>query len=445
MKKKNKSINKGAILKNGLLLWFPWRDALGLTLGDFPIRFGEIWSLCFGINLCTKKWKCEKQEIPIICILILNLMVSGLGVVLYSNTIDTSFAVKYLIRNVVYIIFVFGFLLSKTKFSDIEMDKLFRYFVTVQVIALVFIYSTGGLLYLCTFRPKSFIIATGQYVSLFGLRLPRFMGTCSEAGYLAPLLSFLLYYFMNLYFGRDRQERRSKELKYIIIILTLAILSFSAAVLVFVGFTAVICVMKHINETRGIKFILISVFVAFLAVTIIFQVPALKSYVQKEVMNKIIYYLSAGSRSGISNWSAMDRTQHIQNAWQLFITGDLNQILLGRGTGAYAFYAESVTSLLVNNVNEAYNLFLSTLTDRGILGFGLFLSILYFAKKMLIKGNLYSQTLFYAILMQYMHWILTGNMWLYYFWYELVLMIGLRRYYRSKKENISDRFLIERS
>ena len=56
----------------------------------------------------------------------------------------------------------------------------------------------------------------------------------------------------------------------------------------------------------------------------------------------------------------------------MFFNGNILQVLFGHGTGAYSFSALHNTNLMVQTVEEAYNIYLSTLTDRGIIGLLIF-------------------------------------------------------------------------
>ena len=130
------------------------------------------------------------------------------------------------------------------------------------------------------------------------------------------------------------------------------------------------------------------------------------------------------------SYSGEDRAQHIQNALKIVShTTNPVHLMIGRGTGGYYNMVRNTWSLMVTNVSEAYNLFLSTIIDRGLIGFIILILVFKYCKKMRIKGNIYSETIYFAILLQGMHWMLTGNFWLYYFWFEIVLLVGFKRYH----------------
>lgn len=160
-------------------------------------------------------------------------------------------------------------------------------------------------------------------------------------------------------------------------------------------------------------------------IIIIATVPAIRSYFITGVFDKIKSYLFVNS-SQIESYSANDRTQQLAHSWEYFWNSNTFQYLAGHGTGGYSQYVSGATQL-ISDAQEAYNLYLSTLTDRGVLGLVIIIFIFIFANKFRVKGNLYSNTIFFGILMQAAHWMVTGNFWLYYFWFEIILLIGFNR------------------
>lgn len=427
-KKKSRSI-----IKRGLLLLFPWRDALGFVIASFPIRLGELWSIFLSWYLLPfgsrKRISFKRKEIGIALILIANFTLASLCVLFNINVVDNSFANKYLIRNVWNILFIVGFLASPLLFSAKQLDRLFKYFVIVELASFLFLYVTGGTFYLGSFKPNSAILATGQYVLLLGFKIPRFMGTCSEAGYLAPLLSFLMFYFLESYFGKSAECKSKKARPYIIILICLTLLTFSAAVIFFVLAVSVFSILKNVNNIKIVR--IVGIVLVFLIVFSILmtRMSDISTFLYNSIVDKVVYYISGGDAARVASYSAADRTQHLQNAWEIFTNGNVFQMLFGRGTGAYSYQIQhSYATAMGIDAEEAYNIFLSTLTDRGIAGFCLLIAIIPFCKKHVIKGDIFSQTLFCAILAQYAHWMITGNMWLYYFWYEIVLLLGYERY-----------------
>ena len=419
--------NKKMPTISGVILnLFPWRDGLAILVGETPFRFGEVFAGLFGIiGVFKYNNKIKKTEVGIILILAINLINAIVGVSVYKASIDIGFALKYIFRNAVYFMFVFAFLRTKFSYNKLNIWRLMSGFVILQFISFIIIEFTGIHLMYSKLWGWDLIETTGQYFRMGGIRLPRFMGTTAEAGYLAPLLIMPIYYYLSFYIKDDKNHKQRKNsLKYIIICYLMALFTFSAAVYVFVTLISFVVIINNANKKRTK---LVIIFIVVLAVVFIFAVVGispLNEIFYKEFVNKILAY--AGNDK-VSNWSAMDRSQHLQNAWNIFKESDILQFFIGHGTGGYYARSKMNTSLLVSNVDEAYNLFLSSLTDRGIIGFICLILIPFYIRKMKTR-SIESQTLFYGIVFQYLHWMLTGNFWLYYFWYEIIIFIGIYRH-----------------
>ena len=414
------------LTKRGILFLFPWRDALGISIGSTPFRFGEIFAGFSGIAMAvTGKGRIKKSEAPILYILIINLIVSIVGVVIYNSTIDSSFAWKYIIRNAVYILFVFGFLKSKVSFSHTDIERMIRFLVLLQTLAFVLVLTTGYHLMILRFLGWNDIISTGQYVNVAGIRLPRFMGTSAEAGYLAPFLVMPIYFYINSYIGSmNQKKRRRRYLGYLVLTYVLAVFTFSTAVYAFAVLVTILALTKNVHKRRTQRILIMILIILVVLIIMISVIPSLSDIFRQEFLNKVLAYMKKGNAS---NWSAKDRSQHLRNAWNMFRESNPVQLFIGHGTGAYYARSKISTSLLVTDVDEAYNLFLSSLTDRGVVGFLCVILLLWFIQKKR-TDSLASITIFVGVSFQYLHWMLTGNFWLYYFWYEIVILIGINRY-----------------
>ena len=416
--------------KKCILFLFPWRDALGITIGVTPFRFGELFVCLAGFFWAIKSHcnRISKVEAPILYILMLNFSVSVISVGIYGDFVEVSTAIKYIVRNIVFIIFVYGFLKTSIWFTENDVDKLMRFMVLLQIFVFVIVMTTGYHLLLGEICGWERIISSGQYYTVAGLIIPRFMGTSSEAGYLAPILVMPIYYFINVYVSSIKQKQLSKKsIIYLSITYIMVFFSFSTATYIFAMLTSIIAIINNLNEKRTKKilfFVSFCIIVLFVAVSII---PSLYGLYEREFLNKIYAYFGNGQ---VGNWSANDRTQHLANAWNMFIESDLIQFFIGHGTGAYYMQSKINSFLLVQDVNEAYNLFLSTLTDRGVICFLCLLLLFGYVQKMK-TASISSRTIYMGIVFQYLHWLLTGNLWLYYFWYEIVILTGISRYEKS--------------
>ena len=152
-------------------------------------------------------------------------------------------------------------------------------------------------------------------------------------------------------------------------------------------------------------------------------------------IDKMVGYLTFNAYGEV-DWSAMDRNEHLENAFNYFMDSNFVELLFGHGTGAYSFYAAHHSDVKVENVEEAYNLYLSTLTDRGLIGLFVLLAIYYNIYKIKTK-DIVSDSIWMALVVQLIHYFLVGNMWLYYVWQEVVMLICYERYkYISSCKNL---------
>lgn len=431
---RNSRLSLSDISKKGMLLLYPLRDMFGVVLSGIPFRLGEIWVCIAGVfGIVSSKNKIDKKESGVLIILFLNLMVSIIGLIIQEEKIDTSFAMKYLVRNVIYIIFVFGLLVSNNKLTGDEFSKFCKNIVLFEFILLLLIELTGVHFFMNTILTWKDIEKTGQYVVLGGRKFVRFMGSASEAGYLAPLLIMPYIYYLGELLEK-KETSHNIEKKMCMMILICAVMTFSTAVyFMFVILTAVYF-LKNISQKRYVKYLLYTIIIVPLVLFLLYLIPEVREYLQVSVLNKIQYYLGISTEVQF-DWSAADRLQHLQNAWNYFGEGNIVEKIIGHGTGAYSAKAEMSSNLLVKNVEEAYNLYLSSLTDRGFLGFlSVILSGIYL-QKLCIKNDNVSQAIYYGLVAQYIHWMLTGNFWLYYFWNEVAFLIMYRRYKLSVVRN----------
>ena len=418
-------------IKRIMIFLYPIRDMLGLILMGVPLRLGEIWSGVVGIiGFASGKIRIKRSEIGIVLILLMNLFLSVVVLAFNISNVDTSFAIKYIIRNILNLIFIVGALVANTQFTDKDFIRLCKNIVILQAILLVVTESTGLHVYMNELRGWSSLLSTGQFVDIAGLRIVRFMGSASEAGYLGPLLIMPYYFFLDRCIT-NKGKGVKKGKKFLIGALLCAMFTLSTAVyILFIVFTAYYFISRSTNK-RALKKLFFVILGAAIICSIGLLLPQIREFIQLHIINKIQFYLAIGSNVQF-DWSAMDRSQHLRNAWAMFTGGNILEILVGHGTGAYLAASLANTSLLVSNVEEAYNIYLSTLTDRGVLGLLLIIFLFLYVKKIVIKGNIVSESIFAGIVAQYIHWVLTGNMWLYYFWYEIIFLVWYRRFFYCK-------------
>lgn len=409
--------------KKILMLILPWRDSLGFYIGSIPIRLGEVILAGFIPKAFSWGKKIKKSEASILIILLLNFGFALLGVCSNTGNIDRVFATKYLLRNLFYIFVILGFLKSNLIMTENEIDRLMNYVVKLEFALLILTELTGLHFIIGGIAGRSHIEESGQYILLGSFKIARFMGTASEPGYLTPIILPVLYYYINKYV-MIRGERKKGTILNISLILLCIAFTFSGAVYLLTAAIVGIVILGNLNKEKTRKIIL------YIFAVIAMSIPLVIKYgkiLYIMVINKINYYLG---RNAAFDWSAADRQQHLHNAWQMFLHSDFLHKIFGNGTGAYLANSKSNTDLLMTDVDEAYNLFLSTLTDRGVVGLLLLALLFCYLCKFIIKKDIYSTTLFSGIVIQYVYWMLTGNMWLYFFWINIIVLIG---YFRYKK------------
>ena len=428
----------GGIIKKGILFLFPWRDSLAIMLQGTPFRFGELWAILVSLSFIKSgKYRISKREFWLILILGINLITAIIGITVYHTEINSSFAVKYIIRNVVYIAALLGFLLSDISFNEKDIDRLMKYTVWLLFIFFVSVNLTGYRLYMGKIVGWDWLSSTGQFFTILGHNIPRFMGTTAEAGFLSSMIIMPVYYYLNIFVYNRNDEcsvgyKTSK--KYLLLTIVMAIFSFSTAVYCFLIGVVFLTLYKSIKRVKSQRVILFTVVLVVIALITIVSIPDLRNLFIGQFINKVkVYVVNKNSY----NWSAKDRSQHISNAINMFISSSPLQLIIGHGTGAY--YAKSITmnasGELLMSADEAYNLYLSTLTDRGIIGLICVLMIAVISRKYITK-SIYSRTIWVGIVGQYVHWGLSGNFWMYYFWFELFMLIGIYRY-ESKRSFIN--------
>lgn len=410
-----------------LFFFFPFRDSVGMNVG-VPFRIGEIYSGFYSIYLLLKKKKhfiiphIDNNIYAIIVLLTFNLFIVLIVSILNYDRIDQPFLIKYVIRNCLTIFLMFSIWKVPLSYNEKLIEWSAKWNIILQLIAAFFFFVLGQRIYMNSLT-SIWDIQTSEYG---GFEFPRYSGTTAESGFLAPLLAYPLLYFA--YYHKDKINKIFLIITIILLMISLS--TFNYAILLF----AFCYYLYHQNRNKLIcSLVLICLFIVTIYIVLSFlQSGSLLSTILEANMKKGIGYLTFGTY-GELDWSANDRNEHLLNAFNFFINGNFMELLLGHGTGAYSYLASHHSAVLVENVEEAYNLYLSTLTDRGLIGFVTYLIIIF--KIYRIKtNNMISNTIWFAILVQLIHYFLVGGMWLYYVWQEVVFLVGFEKYRYIKKE-----------
>lgn len=407
-----------------LFIFYPFRDALGINVGNTPFRIGEMYSAVYAICALRLKKTFRFKDIDrrvrnIIFLLLLNFCFTALVSYANINTVDADFFYRYLIRNGLTIFLFLGIVGTLINYSPRLIVLGTKWNIVLQIIfAIIFFVFSKRI-----FMNHVWSIWEFQTANYGDFELPRFAGTSSEAGYLGPLLAMPLYYFFNNF---------KRELKWLVCCLALLLVTFSTSNYLII-FITIAAILYKKNKRNFLNLILGSLFlvILFLSVVLFFLKDSLISTIVISNFDKLVGYITLGAY-GTLDWSTSDRSEHLASALQMFLNGDVLQVIFGHGTGAYSYLALHNTNLLVQTVEEAYNLYLSTLTDRGIIGLIIFILIFYNIFKLKTKNPL-SDALWFGLAIQLVHYMIVGNMWLYYVWQEVLFLIGYEKYLKIKE------------
>ena len=414
----NRAKEKNIIPKKTMCFFWPFRESLGGNINGINFKIGELVNVLFCLNLITKpKKKITNRNFKnIILLLIMYILLLIIPSIFQINYIDKTFFVKTLAKSILCFFLIYLVITRRFSFSKNNIDVLFKWTVIVELFFFVLQYIFKK--HIIDFR---LVDLPGTTMMINGIT--RFTGSASEPGYIVPILAPCCYYFVKNY-------KNNKF--YCFVSHVLLLLTFSAFGYLTLLVEALVIIKDSSQKQRRTIFLIGFSFIAILAI-IIFSSDKISSLFMY-YFNKLLSYFSFLSLDSKFNssleWSAADRSQNIVIALKMFIDGNPTQQLFGRGTGAYSFL-QSDYGILIEGTEEAYNLYFSTLTDRGLLG----LLILILLFKTILKipaNNTVSKSLKYGCSIQIIHYFFVGDMWLYFFWQEIVMLVGLS--FVDKKE-----------
>lgn len=402
-----------------LYFFYPIRDAFGVNVGATPFRIGEIYSVIYAMIRFTRKKVFAYRDIDvrvrnILLLLVLNCFLTV--AVSFGNigTVEVDFMQKYVLRNILTIFLIGGIWGTTVCYSSKLVVWGMKWNVVLQIFMAVLFFLFSQRIFMNHFS-SIWDIQTANYGAM---EIPRFAGTCSEAGYLGPILAMPLYFFLDNY-------KQYKVWMYIcLILLAVTVSTFNFAIIA-ITFGCVLYKKNRRNFTR-LVFVAVFAVIALLVVNFFFLQETIIGTIINSNLDKALGYLTFGAY-GELDWSASDRTEHLAAAFNMFVSGDWLSILFGHGTGAYSFVAMHNTHLMVQTVEEAHNIYLSTLTDRGVIGLIVFVAIFYNVYKIKSKSPL-SDAIWFSLAIQLFHYMIVGNMWLYYVWQEVIFLIGYEMY-----------------
>lgn len=409
------------LLQKFLIFSIPLRELAGFKSG-IPFRLGELLMLaCVGyIFLNTsieKKLRFFNRTLlskSIVYLLILNLVLT----VIFSRgqAINLDFFYKYVARNIMMILFFSAVLIRPIRLKRKDIELFFKYIVLLQLFMLI--------LQKLGFTIKLFTLTS------FPLGR-RFQGTASEAGYLPTLIAPALWYFRN--------SIRSKKYYYLAFFEIFMTFSSFAYIVLALELSIIFFTKKiKINPKKFLKRILVTLLI-LIVVGMNFKV------VSKSIENNFTKIMKYSKNDG-GDFSARARNEQLINLKNKISKFSKEELGFGKGTGGYYLtqLKDINKNIFMEITDEGHTLYYSTVHDRGILGYLVLI---------LILGNfgyvIYNQRkdrvimcLAYLYLLQLIHWKITANMWLYYFWISMAYVVSqyeikeIRKRRRDRRKNV---------
>jgi len=394
---------------------------VGFIFFGIPFRLGELCFFLFFLRLIDlrsilKITKLHSIGFIIVFLLLVNVIL--VFTVKFFCDIDGSFYSKYLLRNILYCLAITSFILKPINFEKIRCEFYIRYFLSVTFIFYCIEYVDY---YLINFNWRESVFVSKQNESVAYNMLLRFAGQSSEPAYIVPLLSIPLIY------GLFSQKFKYSIFSVIFILLTFS--SFGYLVLIL----SLFFIYKNNNNSRlkaRIRKLLLSglVIISIIALFFINRIQEIAAY---NWMKMKAYFRIDGA----NEWSASQRAGHIELALDLFDKSTWLEKLFGNGTGYYSKMSKLFDEYYLDNAEEAHNLYLSTLTDRGVLGIMIIIILFYAISKIKIPNDAVGDMKYFFIAIKFgvyvrmVHWFFTGMLWQYYFWVEVSLLISISAYY----------------
>ena len=399
-----------------ILLTFPFMD-VGFIIYGIPLRIGELTFLLFFLrSLDLRTTKIHKVGLIIVLLLGINLI--HVISIKYFTTVDNTFFFKYIFRNTLYLFAIVSFVLKPIKYDEIKFNFFIKYILWIVSIFYLIEFID---FYLISFNWGELVFVSRQEKSIFNDFIIRFAGPSSEPAYIIPLLSIPLIYGMF-----------KRKFEYVVISMILMLLAFSSFGYLVILFS-IIFLFNSITDRR---FKQKAKKILYLSLTSIFLVALV--FAQKTSQVIAYNWLKLKAYVGIGDsyeWSASQRMGHIKLALDMFIESSWYNMLFGNGTGFYSKMSKEFTKFYLDDAEEAHNLYVSTLTDRGVIGLSLLILLFYIIIKIKIPKEVtgdfryFFMAIKFSVLVRMIHWFFTGMLWQYYFWAEVAILISASTYY----------------
>lgn len=424
---------------NLISLLIPLREAFGIRIYNIPFRIGEliipIIILIGIVNIKnTKNTKKRNKYVEILLgVLLLNFILTCIVSLIHINEINKAFFIKYIIRNFVYFVFLLVFYTNIQNYKEINFKQFIKYIIYIEGIFYI-LEAFNIYIYFCKIMQYS-----TNKTSIFIESIIRFCGTASEPGYLAPILILPVCYFSSIH-----KKNISDIIHYIASIL-LVTLTFSAFVYISMVLIIVLNKIKYFYENKSRikinrKIAILIIIITLITVGVITYVGLNENSKLSKTVNFIIKkvncYLFLDTEE-TEDYSSKVRKLNYEYAKNMFKDSNFLEKIIGNGTGAYSYSVENEKKYgnIIEISEEAHSLYYSTITDRGLIGI-IVLGIIIYSVFKLRVNTIESNTIFASILIQLLQFFIVGNMWVYFMWFEIALLIYYNYQYYKQKELI---------
>ncbi len=395
-------------LQKILIASITFRDALSFNIYNTNIRLGEIlfyFIAAYNIIFSKNKYKINDRKLFLIsCLLLTNLIFTFTVSIFFER--DNSFFIKYIIRNFLISFAILSFAINPVKLKEKDYNKIIIFILYFQFFFLI----------MQIFKLDLFYFRFSYYESFyFGLQ--RFKGSASESAYIISILVFPLVYFKNK-ISEGNFYIFSYWLSVIMIFLTFSTFGYAILLLHFFSY-----LKFNLTGLRKRTFILAIIVV--IIISILFPIIFAQNNILIDVLtfnfNKAISYITFQN----FDYSTNARLSIQRLAFILYKNLDFFNKIFGMGTGSFSNVLDFNTRYIVEGAAEAHNIYLATLYERGLLG----LLIIFIIFSIILFANAKSsveKALKFSLIVQMLHWFITGNFWLYFFWIEVIYFFNLK-------------------
>lgn len=404
--KNEKKISWGQLFLALVFVTYPLRESFSIRLGPQSyLRFGEIiFFLSPLFSLLIKDYSLVRTNISkYIFFFSIYAIVFGF---LLGTIVNSSYAFLFIGRSFFICSFIYIFDKLNIKIEQKFFSQLFKYIVVLEAFffLLQFIGWNIVAMQIIPFSPDK----------VWGVT--RLQGTASEPGYLVPIIAPCFYFFLVQW----QNNKLFSCLSGLELILTFSSFAF------FAFFVIVFLALCLKNNRLSIVKAINTLLVIFIAVFFMYVSSSKASFIIDNFTTKVLS--SVIENQNEIDWSAAERNENKTVALAAFKKMPFEKQIFGMGLGATQYYTETGVKWYFP-AQEAHCAYLAMLINIGVVGFALFLRI--FFKLIKIKSkDVYSNALFCGVVIQILQFFIVGNIWLYFLWFNIgmIILIAKNKY-----------------